>query len=112
MERLRLRWQRQVLHVPDYFADLSGLAGSLENFRDRARYGGGDFDRGFVGLDLDQVFILGGVLAFAFEPLTDLDFGDRFPTAGTFSSTAMSPAFERLIPGRGCARARGCCHVI
>ena len=54
------------------------LALLLQNFGDDARLRRGEFYRGFVGFNLDEVFSGGGMCTFAFAPVADEDFSDRF----------------------------------
>ena len=58
--------------------------------------GAGELDRGLVGFDLDQVFVLLGGLALALEPLADLDFGDRFADCGHFQFNGHSGGFPQV----------------
>ena len=56
----------------------------------------GDVHRGLVALDLHQALVLGGPLAFALQPLADLDFLNRFPNSGNLEFVFHS--FSVIVP--------------
>ena len=94
----------------DHFADPGLFARALDDLRQHAAHGRGQFHRGLVGLDVDKHFVALDAVADGLAPFADLHLGDRlaglrdfqfdsheivfvaayFRTAGAPSASAMS----------------------
>jgi hypothetical protein len=67
-----------VFEVADDVADNDHVAFLLEDLAEDARGRRGKLHRGFVGFELDEIFVEGDGVAFALQPTADLHFMHRF----------------------------------
>ena len=62
------------------------------------------FHRGFVGFQLDDVFVLRDGVAFVLEPAADLDFADRFANFRNFQFDTHQGALNARAINSSCSR--------